>query len=69
MSASHRAINIAAPVGTLVVAADRGIVYRSGWNAQGYAYFVIIDHNIDYNYALCSLERSVGGRGTDSRSG
>jgi murein DD-endopeptidase MepM/ murein hydrolase activator NlpD len=44
----HRAIDVAAPLGTLVTAADRGVVIRAGWNNQGYGQFVIIDHNIDY---------------------
>ncbi|MEZ4734539.1 MAG: peptidoglycan DD-metalloendopeptidase family protein [Caldilineaceae bacterium] len=44
----HRALDIAAPAGTPVAAADRGVVLRAGWNAQGYGLFVIIDHNIDY---------------------
>lgn len=43
----HRAIDIAAPVGAPVTAADRGVVLRSGWNSQGYGNFVVIDHNID----------------------
>lgn len=44
----HRALDIAAPLGTAVTAADRGVVVRAGWNNQGYGNFVIIDHNIDY---------------------
>lgn len=44
----HRAIDIAAPAGTTVTAADRGVVVRAGWNEQGYGFFVVIDHNIDY---------------------
>lgn len=44
----HRALDIAAPAGTWVTAADRGVVLRAGWNNQGYGLFVIIDHNIDY---------------------
>ena len=44
----HRALDVAAPAGTLVTAADRGVVLRAGWNNQGYGLFVIIDHNIDY---------------------
>jgi hypothetical protein len=45
---AHRAVDIAAPPGTLVTAADRGVVVRAGWNNQGYGNFVVIDHNIDY---------------------
>lgn len=45
---AHRALDIAAPIGTLVTAADRGVVVRAGWNDQGYGNFVVIDHNIDY---------------------
>ena len=44
----HRAIDIAAPAGTFVTSADRGVVLRAGWNDQGYGMFVVIDHNIDY---------------------
>jgi len=44
----HRAIDIAAPLGAPVTAADRGVVIRAGWNNQGYGLFVIIDHKIDY---------------------
>lgn len=45
---NHRAIDVAAPAGTVVTAADRGVVIRAGWNNLGYGNFVIIDHNIDY---------------------
>lgn len=44
----HRAVDIAAPIGTPITASDRGVVLRAGWNNQGYGNFVIIDHNIDY---------------------
>ncbi len=44
----HRAVDIAANLGTPVTAADRGVVIRAGWNNQGYGLFVVIDHNIDY---------------------
>ena len=46
--ADHRAVDVAAPAGTVVTAADRGVVIRAGWNNQGYGQFVIVDHNIDY---------------------
>lgn len=44
----HRAIDVAANLGTPVTASDRGVVVRAGWNDQGYGQFVIIDHQIDY---------------------
>ncbi|NJN84512.1 MAG: M23 family metallopeptidase [Caldilineaceae bacterium] len=44
----HRALDLAAPEGTAVYAADRGVVVRAGWNDQGYGFFVVVDHNIDY---------------------
>ena len=44
----HKAVDIAAPLGAFVMAADRGVVVRAGWNEQGYGLFVVIDHNIDY---------------------
>ncbi len=47
-SFDHRALDIAAPAGSPVTAADRGVVLRAGWNNQGYGTFVIVDHNIDY---------------------
>ena len=46
--AGHRAIDVAAPLGAPVTAADRGVVVRAGWSDIGYGLFVVIDHNIDY---------------------
>jgi LysM repeat protein len=44
----HWAIDIAAPLDTQVVAADRGRVALSGWSNQGYGFRVVIDHGNDY---------------------
>lgn len=44
----HRAIDIATPFGSPVMAADNGTVVLAGWNTQGYGYRVVIDHNNDY---------------------
>jgi murein DD-endopeptidase MepM/ murein hydrolase activator NlpD len=44
----HRAIDIAAPIGTPVKAADRGKIVYAGWNPTGYGFRVVIDHGIDY---------------------
>jgi len=45
---NHRAIDIAADLGTPVVAADNGTVILAGWNDQGYGWRVVIDHGNDY---------------------
>ncbi len=62
-SLHHRAIDIAAPWGSPIVAADNGKVIRAGWNTQGYGWLVIIDHGNDYLtlYAhLSSIEVPLG---------
>jgi len=45
---NHPALDIAAPEGTLVLAADTGRVIRAGWNNEGYGWLVIIDHRNGY---------------------
>lgn len=62
-SLEHRAIDIAAPIGTMVTAADRGVVLRAGWNDQGYGEFVVIDHNIDYITLYAHLDQVYVGEG------
>ncbi|MFZ4848350.1 MAG: peptidoglycan DD-metalloendopeptidase family protein [Caldilinea sp.] len=59
----HRAIDVAAPQGTPVTAADRGVVLRAGWNNQGYGYFVILDHQIDYLTLYAHLDRVLVSEG------
>jgi murein DD-endopeptidase MepM/ murein hydrolase activator NlpD len=53
----HRAIDVAANLGTPITAADRGVVVRAGWNDQGYGRFVVIDHQIDYVTLYAHLDR------------
>lgn len=40
----HGGIDIGAPTGTSIFAAEGGIVEVSGWNSGGYGYYIIIDH-------------------------
>ncbi len=47
-SVGHRAIDIAADFGEVVVAADTGTVIKAGWNDQGLGYRIVIDHHINY---------------------
>ena len=43
--ANHKAIDIGAPTGTAIVAADSGYVVKIGWSEYGYGKYVIIDHS------------------------
>jgi murein DD-endopeptidase MepM/ murein hydrolase activator NlpD len=40
----HRAIDIGAPTGSALLAADGGFVSFAGWTDVGYGYLVVIDH-------------------------
>lgn len=42
--ASHEAMDIGAPYGSMVYAADSGTITYAGWAYEGYGYSVIIDH-------------------------
>ena len=42
--AGHSGIDLGAPVGTPVYAADSGVVIFSGWNDWGYGILIVIDH-------------------------
>jgi len=43
-SDKHRAIDIAAPIGTPVYAADSGFVVNAQWTTVGYGRMIVIDH-------------------------
>lgn len=53
---NHKGLDIAAPFGTEIYAAEAGTVTRAGWNTGGYGNFVIIDHGDGYStlYGHCS---------------
>jgi murein DD-endopeptidase MepM/ murein hydrolase activator NlpD len=57
--AGHRAIDIAARIGTPVYAADTGIVISSGYSRDGYGGRVIIDHQIDYVTLYAHLSQAL----------
>ena len=51
----HKGVDLAAPSGTKIYAADGGVVTHTGWN-DSYGYYVIIDHGglFETYYAHCS---------------
>ncbi|HSN77037.1 MAG TPA: LysM peptidoglycan-binding domain-containing M23 family metallopeptidase [Anaerolineae bacterium] len=55
----HRAIDIAARIGTPVYAADSGIVIKSGYSKDGYGGRAIIDHQIDYVTLYAHLSQAL----------
>lgn len=59
----HPGIDIAAPKGTPVVAADSGYVVQAGWSNVGYGYMILINHGNGYltRYAhLSALNVEIG---------
>lgn len=40
----HRAIDVGAPTGSAVMAADGGFVSFAGWTDVGYGYLIVVDH-------------------------
>jgi murein DD-endopeptidase MepM/ murein hydrolase activator NlpD len=40
----HRAIDVGAPTGSAVLAADGGFISFAGWTDVGYGYLIVIDH-------------------------
>jgi murein DD-endopeptidase MepM/ murein hydrolase activator NlpD len=53
--ARHPAIDISAPKGTAVYAADSGVVSFAGWHPWGYGYAVEIDHGNGYRSLYAHL--------------
>jgi murein DD-endopeptidase MepM/ murein hydrolase activator NlpD len=63
----HQAIDIGAPTGTPIVAADSGYVVTAGWSEYGYGKYVVIDHGNGFqtlyshlHTVLVQLGQSVG---------
>jgi len=53
----HRAIDIGAPTGSAVVAADAGYVSFVGWTDIGYGYLIILDHANGYSTYYAHLSQ------------
>jgi len=45
---AHRAIDVASPMGSPVVASDTGTVTFAGWNNYGYGYLIVVNHGNGY---------------------
>jgi murein DD-endopeptidase MepM/ murein hydrolase activator NlpD len=63
----HKAIDIGAPTGTSILAADSGYVVQTGWSEYGYGKYVVVDHSNGFQtlYAhlhtiLVEVGQSVG---------
>ena len=64
---NHKAIDIGAPTGTAIIAADSGYVVQTGWSEYGYGKYVVVDHSNGFQtlYAhlhtiLVEVGQSVG---------
>ncbi len=56
---SHKALDIAVPIGTPVRAVDNGVVVKSGYSTVGYGGRIIIDHQIDYTTHYAHLTQAL----------
>lgn len=61
---NHKGIDIAAPYGTEIYAAEGGTVVAAGWNSGGYGNYVIIEHPDNYRtlYGHCSVVIAYAGQ-------
>ncbi len=62
-SRAHPALDIAADEGTLVVAADTGVVAWAGWDTTGYGWLVVVDHGNGYRTYYAHLKSVWVSRG------
>ena len=53
----HKGVDIGAPTGTAVKAADTGFVASAGWSDNGYGYYILIDHGNGYQTLYAHLSR------------
>ncbi len=62
-SRRHPALDIVAPEGTLVAAADTGVVSWAGWDTTGYGWLVVVDHGNGYRTLYAHLHSIWVGKG------
>ena len=65
----HRAIDIGAPLGTAILAADSGYVAFEGWTDVGYGYLIILDHNNGYRTYYAHLSNIFVTEGETVKAG
>lgn len=65
----HKGLDIAAPTGTEIYAAEGGTVYRAGWNSGGYGNYVIIDHPDGYRTVYGHASSVVAYEGQEVEKG
>jgi murein DD-endopeptidase MepM/ murein hydrolase activator NlpD len=65
----HAGLDIAAPEGTPIVAADDGEVLKAYWNQEGYGGLVIIGHPSGYETWYGHLDRFVVDKGDKVKRG
>lgn len=69
-SRRHMALDVAAPLGTTIVAASAGIVSAAGWDNSGYGYMVLVDHGNGFRtrYAHLSVIHVEAGQAVSQGS-
>lgn len=67
--ARHVAIDIAAPTGTPIFAADSGTVIESGWTDVGYGQYVIIDHGNGFRTLYAHMSKRLVSKGAKVQRG
>ncbi|MCL6430776.1 MAG: M23 family metallopeptidase [Anaerolineae bacterium] len=65
----HVAIDIAAPTGTPIFAADSGTVTESGWTDVGYGQYVIIDHGNGFRTLYAHMSKRLVSKGAKVQRG
>jgi len=65
----HRALDIGAPTGAPVLAADSGYVVTAGWSTAGYGFMILINHGNGYVTRYAHLSAMIAGVGDSVKKG